>query len=401
MGKLRDAVDYRQTVQDVTALLRKARQQATLQGMPVAFAVNTNSRQYGIAGQATAKLPDSLTVQLTTAAGMALVDGSQTIVFLPRRRRHGGQHFARPRAKRRWRASACGLAVRPSHQRGPVMRRRAASRPRVRGMTLLELLVALSIMAISLALIYRAVGGSARGVSKLEAEPGRGPAGRFADGRLSHGRSRRYAGFGPGWRLCMAGGLGTFSRGRSSRDRSSASMPCASPSPPKGAAGSSRLCAPSGPCSRARWRDEPAWPFAGRPTRLHPGRVAGGHGLAFPAHAWTGVGHVHGFADAGACRCAAGPHGPSARVRRFSAFRPGPGLCHTAAGGSAQAGRERTVLRRRPARHTLAGHHACALRHGRAHPLPALGRGGCSGIALRGPGRGPMSCPTGGKASPM
>ncbi|HBJ99933.1 type II secretion system protein [Delftia acidovorans] len=52
------------------------------------------------------------------------------------------------------------------------MRRRAASRPRVRGMTLLELLVALSIMAISLALIYRAVGGSARGVSKLEQNQG-------------------------------------------------------------------------------------------------------------------------------------------------------------------------------------------------------------------------------------
>ncbi|WP_180318131.1 prepilin-type N-terminal cleavage/methylation domain-containing protein [Delftia acidovorans] len=39
-------------------------------------------------------------------------------------------------------------------------------------MTLLELLVALSIMAISLALIYRAVGGSARGVSKLEQNQG-------------------------------------------------------------------------------------------------------------------------------------------------------------------------------------------------------------------------------------
>ncbi len=90
MGKLRDAVDYRQTVQDVTALLRKARQQATLQGMPVAFAINTNSRQYGIAGQATAKLPDSLTVQLTTAAGMALADGSQTIVFLPEGGATGG-----------------------------------------------------------------------------------------------------------------------------------------------------------------------------------------------------------------------------------------------------------------------------------------------------------------------
>lgn len=52
------------------------------------------------------------------------------------------------------------------------MRRRAGARTRVRGMTLLELLVALSIMAISLALIYRAVGGSARGVAKLEQNQG-------------------------------------------------------------------------------------------------------------------------------------------------------------------------------------------------------------------------------------
>lgn len=52
------------------------------------------------------------------------------------------------------------------------MRRRAVARTRVRGMTLLELLVALSIMAISLALIYRAVGGSARGVAKLEQNQG-------------------------------------------------------------------------------------------------------------------------------------------------------------------------------------------------------------------------------------
>ncbi|MCB4789411.1 type II secretion system GspH family protein [Delftia sp. Lp-1] len=39
-------------------------------------------------------------------------------------------------------------------------------------MTLLELLVALTIMAISVALIYRAVGGSARGVAKLEQTQG-------------------------------------------------------------------------------------------------------------------------------------------------------------------------------------------------------------------------------------
>lgn len=52
------------------------------------------------------------------------------------------------------------------------MRRRAGSRPRVRGMTLLELLVALTIMAISVAMIYRAVGGSARGVAKLDQAQG-------------------------------------------------------------------------------------------------------------------------------------------------------------------------------------------------------------------------------------
>jgi len=90
MGKLRDAVAYRQTVQDVTALLRKARQQATLQGMPVAFAFNTANHQYGIAGQASAKVPDGLKVQLVTAAGAALADGSQTIVFLPEGGATGG-----------------------------------------------------------------------------------------------------------------------------------------------------------------------------------------------------------------------------------------------------------------------------------------------------------------------
>ncbi|WP_289241481.1 type II secretion system protein [Delftia sp.] len=55
-------------------------------------------------------------------------------------------------------------------------------------MTLLELLVALTIMAISVAMIYRAVGGSARGVAKLEQNSGRSPAGRFVDGCISHGR---------------------------------------------------------------------------------------------------------------------------------------------------------------------------------------------------------------------
>lgn len=52
------------------------------------------------------------------------------------------------------------------------MRRRTAARGFAGGMTLLELLVALTIMAISVALIYRAVGGSARGVTQLERNQG-------------------------------------------------------------------------------------------------------------------------------------------------------------------------------------------------------------------------------------
>lgn len=41
-----------------------------------------------------------------------------------------------------------------------------------RGMTLLELLVALAIMAVSVTMIYRAVAGSARGVGQLELSQG-------------------------------------------------------------------------------------------------------------------------------------------------------------------------------------------------------------------------------------
>jgi len=41
-----------------------------------------------------------------------------------------------------------------------------------RGMTLLELMVALVIMALSVTLIYRAVGGSARGIRSLERQQG-------------------------------------------------------------------------------------------------------------------------------------------------------------------------------------------------------------------------------------
>lgn len=95
MGKLRDAVAYRQTLQEVTALLRKARQQAVLSGAPVSFVLDARAREYGIAGLARTRLPDGLQMQAVTAEGVA--EHGQAIVFLPEGGATGGSIvLARP-----------------------------------------------------------------------------------------------------------------------------------------------------------------------------------------------------------------------------------------------------------------------------------------------------------------
>lgn len=88
MGKLSDAVAYRQTLQDVTGMLRKARQQAVLGGAPVSFVLDTASREYGLAGQGSARLPDSLQMKAITAEGVS--SQGQAIVFLPEGGATGG-----------------------------------------------------------------------------------------------------------------------------------------------------------------------------------------------------------------------------------------------------------------------------------------------------------------------
>ena len=47
-----------------------------------------------------------------------------------------------------------------------------STRMRSRGVGLLEMLVALSIMALSLSMVYRALGGSARGIGQVQAAQG-------------------------------------------------------------------------------------------------------------------------------------------------------------------------------------------------------------------------------------
>ena len=80
---MRVGMDYRHTVQDITRLLRRARFDATTQGQPVTVAFNTQQRSYGLVGQAAHSLPETLDMQLQTAAEATLADGSQSIVFLP------------------------------------------------------------------------------------------------------------------------------------------------------------------------------------------------------------------------------------------------------------------------------------------------------------------------------
>ncbi|MFC4473787.1 GspH/FimT family pseudopilin [Comamonas denitrificans] len=83
LEKMRVGMDYRHTVQDITRLLRRARFDATTQGQPVTVAFNTQQRSYGLVGQAAHSLPETLDMQLQTAAEANLADGSQSIVFLP------------------------------------------------------------------------------------------------------------------------------------------------------------------------------------------------------------------------------------------------------------------------------------------------------------------------------
>lgn len=88
IGKLSDAVAYRQTLQEITGLLRKSRQQAVLSGAPISFVLDVSAREYGIEGQGSKRLPESLQVTAITADG--IVSQGQAIVFLPEGGATGG-----------------------------------------------------------------------------------------------------------------------------------------------------------------------------------------------------------------------------------------------------------------------------------------------------------------------
>ncbi|WP_287917789.1 GspH/FimT family pseudopilin [Comamonas sp.] len=90
LSKLREAVVYRQTVQDMTTLLRTARQQAITRGIYTAVLVNPQAGMYGLEGANSEKLDKSLHLNVETASIANRENGVQSILFLPQGGSTGG-----------------------------------------------------------------------------------------------------------------------------------------------------------------------------------------------------------------------------------------------------------------------------------------------------------------------
>ncbi|MEG2279742.1 MAG: GspH/FimT family pseudopilin [Comamonas sp.] len=90
LSKLREAVVYRQTVQDMTTLLRTARQQAITQGIYTSVLVNPQTGLYGLEGANSETLDKSLHLSVETASIANRENGVQSILFLPQGGSTGG-----------------------------------------------------------------------------------------------------------------------------------------------------------------------------------------------------------------------------------------------------------------------------------------------------------------------
>jgi len=87
--KMQDSLHYRETVRSMVALLRTARQQATLTGHDTLFELNLHERRYGLRGKAQTPIPETLTVHATVADTEA-ADQRLDIRFLPSGAATGG-----------------------------------------------------------------------------------------------------------------------------------------------------------------------------------------------------------------------------------------------------------------------------------------------------------------------
>lgn len=79
--RLKDGVQYRDTVRTMISQLRSARYIAVSQGEPVRFTVDLQSRHYGFAGSEK-EIPEAVELRTTVADREFVPNGSASIVFL-------------------------------------------------------------------------------------------------------------------------------------------------------------------------------------------------------------------------------------------------------------------------------------------------------------------------------
>lgn len=79
--KLKEGVQYRDTVRTMMTQLRSARYTAVSQGVPVRFTVDLQQRQYGLEGAAK-EIPEAVELRTIVADREFVPNGSASIVFL-------------------------------------------------------------------------------------------------------------------------------------------------------------------------------------------------------------------------------------------------------------------------------------------------------------------------------
>lgn len=82
-GKLRDTSQYRDTLRNMVADMRQARQTAQATGSHVRFTVDLSQKAFGVEGKPQHPIPDSLQVQATVGSQLLSADGKASILFLP------------------------------------------------------------------------------------------------------------------------------------------------------------------------------------------------------------------------------------------------------------------------------------------------------------------------------
>lgn len=86
LGKLRESLQYRDTVRTMLSDMRTARQRALVQGSETRFVVDLANRRFGIDGNRLHPLPESLQMRVVVAGIEWSADKTGAIRFLP----HGG-----------------------------------------------------------------------------------------------------------------------------------------------------------------------------------------------------------------------------------------------------------------------------------------------------------------------